>query len=72
MSDEIEELLDAAIQAEEALGNNIVWLRDSLAIMGRQKEGEKRLKELDDAWEALAKAITDFEESEGEDELDGD
>lgn len=45
-------------QAEEALGNNLVWLADALDLRIRQKDTEtlRRLAELNTAWIALAKA----------------
>jgi hypothetical protein len=55
--------LDQAIkimqQAEQALGENLVWLSDALDQRVRQKDPEtlRRLKQLNDAWVALAKIV---------------
>ena len=48
----------AVIQAEEALGENLTWLSDQLDQKVRQKDPEtlRRLKQINDAWVALAKA----------------
>lgn len=44
--------------AEQALGENLVWLSDQLDQKVRQgdKETLRRLKQLNDAWVLLAKA----------------
>ena len=52
-------LHDAAILAEAALGENIVWLQDKLDLEIRQRNAEvlRRLAQLNNAWQALAIAI---------------
>lgn len=50
----------AVIQAEQTLGENLVWLADKLDLHIRQKDGEvlRRLDQLNAAWIALAKITT--------------
>lgn len=50
---------EAVTLAEAALGENLVWLSDQLDQRVRQKDPEtlRRLKQLTDAWIALAKVL---------------
>lgn len=56
----VHDLQSAVTQAEQALGENIVWLADALDLRVRQgdKEVLRRLKQLNDAWLTCAKALS--------------
>ena len=53
------ELLNALIKAEEALGENLVWIADQADLGVRQKDPEtlRRLAQLDAGWKAMVFAI---------------
>lgn len=53
------DLRDAAVLAEQALGENLVWLADKFDLAMRQRDPEtvRRLSQLNAAWAGLAKAI---------------
>lgn len=50
---------EALIQAEEALGENLVWLADQLGQNVRQRDPEtlRKLAQLQAAWLACVKAL---------------
>lgn len=52
------QLETAAKLAEAALGENLVWLADQFDLRIRQGDEQvlRRLKQLNDAWTALARA----------------
>lgn len=51
------EMADSLTDAEAAIGENLVWITDCADLLVRQKDPEalRRLKQLEDAWTALAK-----------------
>lgn len=54
-----EKLADALRQAEEALGENLVWITDQADLGVRQKDPEtlRRLAQLEGAWKALVNTL---------------
>ena len=51
------EMAESLVDAEAAIGENLVWITDCADLLVRQKDPEalRRLKQLEDAWTALAK-----------------
>ena len=50
---------EVLIIAEEALGNNLVWIADQCDLSIRQKDAEtlRRLAELENAWKVVCKHL---------------
>jgi hypothetical protein len=51
--------IDTLLAVEHALGSNLAWLDDALDLQIRQKDTDtiRRLKELNDAWVLVCRAI---------------
>lgn len=56
---DIAELHEVIAKAEAALGNNLVWLDDKFDLSLRQEDRDvqRRLSEMKDAWSLLCKAM---------------